>query len=79
MENPTVLITFHPDTLELDVDAPALSLDTVISFLQRALRQCENAEKIVVAQQVTAAVRDVNANAAYNEMRTKKVLSNIKM
>jgi hypothetical protein len=75
MENPTVLITFHPDTLELDVDAPALALDVVISFLQRAMRQCENAEKIVVAQQVSAAVRDV----AFNEMQTKKVLSNIKM
>jgi hypothetical protein len=79
MENITIVLTYHPDTLELDVDAPTLALDVVISFLQRAMRQCENAEKIVVAQQVTAAVRDVNANAAFNEMRTKKVLSNIKM
>lgn len=75
MENKTILITFHPDTLELDVDAPELALDVVISFLQRAMRQCENAEKVVVAQQVSAAVRD----AANNHHRTLSVLSNLKM
>jgi hypothetical protein len=79
MENPTILITFHPDTLELDIDAPELALDIVISFLQRAMRQCENAEKIVVAQQVSAAVRDAQIGAAMNEQRTKSVLSKIKL
>jgi transposase-like protein len=83
VENSTIIITFHPDTLELDLDAPQLSLDTVISFLQRALRQCENAEKIVVAQQVTAAVRDLNTKVAMseavNEARTKGVLSRLKI
>jgi hypothetical protein len=75
VENPTIILTFHPDTLELDVDAPELALDVVISFLQRAIRQCENAEKIVVAQQVSAAVK----NIAMNEERTQRVISRIKM
>lgn len=79
MENTTIQITFHPDTMELDVDAPELALDVVISFLQRALRQCENAEKIMVAQQVTAAVRDLNNSAIVNEQRTRSVLSKLKM
>lgn len=79
MENTTIQITFHPDTMELDVDAPELALDVVISFLQRALRQCENAEKIVVAQQVSAAVRDAALNASVNEQRTRSVLSKLKM
>jgi hypothetical protein len=75
MENPTILITFHPDTLELDITAPELALDIVISFLERALRQCENAEKIVVAQNLSAAVR----GAAENQQRTHAVLSKLKM
>jgi transposase-like protein len=75
MSDRTVLITYHDDTLEMDIDAPDLALDIVISFLQRALRQCENAEKVVVAQQVSAAVRD----AAENQGRTRRVLSNLKM
>lgn len=79
MENTTIQITFHPDTMELDVDAPELALDVVISFLQRALRQCENAEKIMVAQQVTAAVRDLNNSAIVNEQRTRSVLTKLKM
>ena len=74
-EGKSILLTFNPDTLELDVDAPELGLDVVISFLQRALRQCENAEKVLVAQQVSTAVRD----AAHNEQRTRSVLSNLKM
>ena len=79
MENTTIQITFHPDTMEMDVDAPELRLDVVISFLQRALRQCENAEKIMVAQQVTAAVRDLNNSAIVNEQRTRSVLTKLKM
>lgn len=79
MENTTIQITFHPDTMEMDVDAPELALDVVISFLQRALRQCENAEKIMVAQQVTAAVRDLNNSAIVNEQRTRSVLTKLKM
>ncbi len=75
MENSTIIITYHKDTLEMDVDAPELALDIVISFLQRALRQCENSEKIVVAQQVNAAIR----GDAMNQMRTKEVLSRIKL
>lgn len=75
MENSTILITFHPDTLEMDISAPELALDIVISFLQRALRQCENSEKVVVAQQVSAAVRNVAENAE----RTSRVMSRIKM
>ena len=79
MENVTVILTYHPDTLELDLDAPTLPLDVVISFLQRALRQCENAEKIVVAQQVSAAVAQARVSAAMDAARTKDVLSKFKM
>lgn len=79
MENISIILTYHPDTMELDVDAPTLALDVVISFIQRALRQCENAEKILVAQQVSAAVREASVGAAINEQRTKQVLSKLKM
>jgi hypothetical protein len=79
MENTTIQITFHPDTMEMDVDAPELRLDVVISFLQRALRQCENAEKVVVAQQMGAVARDAAVNSAMNEQRTRSVLSKLKM
>lgn len=79
MDNPTIIITFHRDTLEVDVDAPELALDVVINFLQRAMRQCENAEKIVVAQQVNAAVRASAENAMMDQERTRKVLSRIKL
>lgn len=75
MEKPAIIVTFDPETMEMNVDAPTLALDVVISFLQRALRQCENAEKIVVAQQMSTAVREV----ATNENRTKRILSTIKM
>jgi transposase-like protein len=75
LENIVITVTFDPETMDMNVDAPTLALDVVISFLQRALRQCENAEKVVVAQQVSAAVREV----ATNENRTKKILSNLKM
>ena len=75
LEDKTILITFKPDTLEMNIDAPDLTLDVVISFLERALRQCENSEKVVIAQQVSQAVREVTTNA----QRTRSVLSNLKM
>lgn len=74
MENPAIIITLNLENLELSVDAPTLTLDVVISILQRAMRQCENAEKVVVAQQVSAAVR----GDQLNEHRTKSVLSRIR-
>lgn len=55
MENPVLTLTFHLDTMELDVDGPTLSLDFAISLLDRAKRLLENQEKIVIAQQLRAA------------------------
>jgi hypothetical protein len=71
----TMLLTFHPDTLELDIDAPNMSLDFGISLLERAKRLLEHQEKITVVQQAAATAR---ADAA-NQDRTKEVLSRIKL
>jgi hypothetical protein len=75
MDNPTVMLTLHMDTLELDIDAPELSLDVVISLIERAKRMLENQEKIVVAHQISAGVRAMDENA----QRTHQVMSKIKM
>ena len=75
MDNPTVMLTLHMDTLELDIDAPELSLDVVISLIERAKRMLENQEKIVVAHQISAGVRVMAENA----QRTHQVMSKIKM
>ena len=75
MDNPTVMLTLHMDTLELDIDAPELSLDVVISLIERAKRMLENQEKIVVAHQISAGVRAMAENA----QRTHQVMSKIKM
>jgi hypothetical protein len=71
MENPTLLLTFHLDTLELDIDAPTLTLDFAISLLDRAKRLLEAQEKILIAQQVRA--------AAVDEFRTGQVLKGVKL
>ena len=75
MDNPTVMLTLHMDTLELDFDGPELSLDVVISLIERAKRMLENQEKIVVAHQISAGVRVMAENA----QRTHQVMSKIKM
>lgn len=75
MENPTVILTLHMDTLELDVDAPELALDVVISLIDRAKRALKNQEKIVIAHQISSGVRAL----AENQNRTEKVLSRIKL
>lgn len=75
MENPTVILTLHMDTLELDVDAPELALDVVISLIDRAKRALENQEKIFIAHQISSGVRAL----AENQNRTEKVLSRIKL
>jgi hypothetical protein len=54
MENPTLLLTFHLDTLELDIDAPDISIDFAISLLDRAKRLLEAKEKITLAQHLRA-------------------------
>jgi hypothetical protein len=54
MENPTLLLTFHLDTLELDIDAPKISIDFAISLLDRAKRLLEMKEKLEMAQQLRA-------------------------
>jgi hypothetical protein len=54
LENPTLLLTFHLDTLELDIDAPTLSPDFAISLLERAKRLLEAREKMTMAQQLRA-------------------------
>lgn len=75
MENPTVILTLHMDTLELDIDAPELSLDIVMSLIDRAKHMLENQEKILIAHQISAGVRE----AAMNQQRTAKVLDRIKL
>jgi len=75
MENPTVLLTFHLDTYELDIDAPELTLDFVMSLIERAKRMLENQEKVVVAHQISQGVRA----AAMNQQRTESLLSKIKL
>jgi hypothetical protein len=75
MANPTVILTFHPDTFELDIDAPELQLDFVMSLIDRAKHALENQEKIVIAHQISAGVRAL----AENQNRTEKVLSRIKL
>ena len=75
MENPTVMLTLHMDTLELDIDAAELSLDVVISLIERAKRMLENQEKIFMAHQISAGVRVMAENA----QRTHQVMSKIKM
>lgn len=71
----TVILTLHSDTLELDLDCPELPLDVVISLLQRAMRACENQEKIVMAGHLAQASREASASVD----RTHKVLSRIKL
>jgi hypothetical protein len=71
MENPTLALTFHLDTMELDIDCPQMSLDFAMSLLYRAQRILEAQEKIMIAQQVRA--------VAVNELRTNNVLRNVKL
>lgn len=54
MENPTLLLTFHLDTLELDIHAPEISIDFALSLLDRAKRLLEVKEKMTLAQQLRA-------------------------
>lgn len=46
MENPVLTLTFHLDTMEMDVDAPTLSIEFAISMLDRAKRLLEAKEKV---------------------------------
>jgi len=71
MENPTLLLTFHLDTLELDIDSPTLTLDFAISLLDRAKRMLEVQEKLLIAQQVRA--------QGENQERTHRVLRSVKL
>lgn len=71
MENKTILIIFHPDTLELEIEAPELPMDFAMSMLERAKRALENQEKIALAQ--------LMRHSAAEQERTEKVISRIKM
>ena len=71
MENPTLMLTFHLDTLELDIDSPTLTLDFAISLLDRAKRMLEVQEKLLIAQQVRA--------QGENQERTHRVLRSVKL
>jgi hypothetical protein len=71
----TMLLTFHPDTLELNIDAPNMSLDFGISMLERAKRLLEHQERAIVATQISQGVREEELNRD----RAKKVLSRIKL
>lgn len=56
MENPKLTLTFHLDTLELDIDAPELSMDFCLSMLDRAVRMLERQEKLDIATQMRQGV-----------------------
>lgn len=71
MEDATIILTFHHDTMELDIDAPTVPLDFAMSILDRAKRALENQEKILLAHKL----REINQE----EQRTQKVISRIKM
>jgi len=71
MENPTLTLTFHLDTFELDIDAPSLSLDFALSLLDRARRLLEAQEKLVIARGVREAVE--------NETRANRIVRNVKL
>jgi hypothetical protein len=75
MDHAIVELTFNRETLELDVNAPDLTLDVVISIVERAKRMLENQEKIVIAQQISQGVRAI----AQEQDRTEKVLSRVKL
>jgi hypothetical protein len=75
MDNPKVVLTFRLDTYDLDIDAPDLSLDFVMSIIERAKRMLEVQEKIMVAHQISQGVRAIAAN----EEHTKRVLSKVKL
>lgn len=75
MENPTLTLTLHLDTLEMDIDAPEISLDFALSMIERAKRILDHQERVVVAQQMAQGVRAAQSN----EERTRKVISNLKM
>lgn len=48
MDNPTIIITFHRDSLQMDISAREMPMDFAISLLERAKRQCENLEKVQI-------------------------------
>lgn len=75
MKDATVLLTLNRENLELDILAPDLSLDVVISLMERARRALENQEKILVAHQVSQSVRE----AAANQQHAERVLSRVKL
>lgn len=50
MANVIATLTFDRETLRLTVDAPDMELDFLISMLERAMRQCENLDKVNVIQ-----------------------------
>lgn len=56
MENPKLVLIFHLDTLELDIDAPELSMDFCLSMLDRAVRMLERQEKLDIATQMRQGV-----------------------
>jgi hypothetical protein len=68
----TMLLTFHPDTLELDIDAPDMTLDFGIALLQRAKHLLEFQEKLLLAKLVRE--QDVA-----NEIRTNDVIRKLKL
>ena len=70
-----VILKFNTETFELDVDAPDLSLDFVLSLVDRAQRILEEQVKIATGRQISQAVRTDAANV----QRTEQVLSQVKL
>lgn len=75
MNNPTMIITFDRESLEISIDAPEISLDFGISLLDRAKRVLEAQEKIVLMQKAAAQSRI----DAMNEAKTGRILDRVKL
>lgn len=76
MNNPVVTVTLRLDKdYELDIAAPELSLDFVLSLLDRAKRILEVHEKLAVANQIQANIRAVDGDRE----RTMQVMKRVKL
>jgi hypothetical protein len=75
VNNPTMIITFDRESLEISIDAPEISLDFGISLLDRAKRVLEAQEKIVLMQKAAAQSRI----DAMNEAKTGRILDRVKL
>lgn len=71
METRTLTLVFHPDTLDIEIQAEEMPSDFAVSLLDRAKKLIENQEKIAIAQQLRS--------AASSEERTGEILRKVKL